>query len=102
MFKSLLVAVVALPLLLAARVCDPAFQAANSRISADYRAAKTACASRAGQPRDACYEQARARRKVARAELEEGVGGLASEEKKARTMVERREPVAGPAKAIPL
>jgi hypothetical protein len=102
MFKPLLVAVVALPLLLAARVLEPAYQAANSRISADYRAAKAACASLAGQPREVCYEQSQARRKEARAELEEGSGGLASEPKRVRTLVETDEPVAVPVNAMAL
>ena len=75
MFKPLLVAVVALPLLLAAHVGDPAYQAANVRISFQYGDDKAVCGALAGQTRDVCYEQARARRNVARAELEFNKGG---------------------------
>jgi hypothetical protein len=77
--KALLVATVVFPLLLAARIAEPAYQTANVRISTDYRADKAACGSLAAQPRDVCYELARARRKVSRAELEYGSGGDASD-----------------------
>jgi hypothetical protein len=81
-FKPLLVAVIAFPLLLAARVAEPAYQAANVRISTDYRADKAACASLPAARRDVCYENAGARRKVARAELEHGNGGRARDQHK--------------------
>jgi hypothetical protein len=70
MFKHLLVAVVAFPVLQAAQQAEPAYQAANARISADYRSEKQACAPLAAQARNVCLEQTRARRNVARAELE--------------------------------
>lgn len=82
MIKSLLVATALLPLLLAAHVAEPAYQAANVRISTDYRAEKAACGSLAAQPHDVCHERARARRKVARAELEYSNGGNARDQHK--------------------
>jgi hypothetical protein len=75
MFKHLLVAAVAFPLLQAAQRAEPAYQAANTRISTDYQADKAACAPLAAQARDVCFEQARARKKVTRAELEYSQGG---------------------------
>ena len=76
MLKPLLAAAVVLPLLQAARLAEADDQAANVRISNDYQADKAACASLAASARDVCYEQAVARMKVARAELEHrsGVG----------------------------
>jgi hypothetical protein len=82
MIKPLLTATALLPLLLAAQGADPAYQAANVRISTDYRADKAACGALAAQPRDLCYEYARARRKVARAELEYADGGRARDQHK--------------------
>ena len=77
MFKPLLVAAVVIPLLQAAHLAEPAYQAANVRISTDYQADKVACAPLAAPARELCYEQARARKKVARAELEYSNGGNA-------------------------
>ncbi len=77
MLKSLLVAVVVFPLLQAAYLAEPAYQTANVRISTDYQAGKAACALVAAPARDLCYEQAVARKKVARAELEYGNNGNA-------------------------
>jgi hypothetical protein len=82
MLKLLLVAAVVFPLLQAARFAEPADQAANVRISTDYRADKAACALLAASARDLCYEQAGARKKVARAELEYGNGGNARDRHK--------------------
>jgi hypothetical protein len=75
MFKHLLIAIVAFPLLQAAQRAEPAYQAANIRISSDYQADKVTCAPLAAQVRDVCFEQARARKKVTRAELEYSQGG---------------------------
>jgi hypothetical protein len=82
MLKSLLFAAVVFPLLQAAYLAEPVYQAANVRISTDYRADKAACASSAAPARDLCYEQAVARKKVARAELEYGNGGNARDRQK--------------------
>ena len=81
-FKPLLVAAVVFPLLQAAYLAEPAYQAANVRISTDYQADKAACASLAAPGQDLCYEQAVARKKVARAELEYANGGNARDRHK--------------------
>lgn len=72
--KLLFIAAVALPLMLAARWTQPAHQAASKRISADYRAEQAACAPLAAQAVELCFEQARARMRLARGELEYGNG----------------------------
>jgi hypothetical protein len=82
MFKHLLVAVVAFPVLQAAQRAEPAYQAANARISTDYRTEKAACAPLPAQARNVCLEQTRARRKVARADLEYSHGGNARDHHK--------------------
>jgi hypothetical protein len=82
MFKHLLVAAVAFPLLQVAQRAEPAYQAANVRISADYQDDKAACAAWAAPERDICFEQARARKKVTRAELEYSNGGNARDQHK--------------------
>jgi hypothetical protein len=83
MFKHLLVAAVAFPLLQAAQRAEPAYyQAANTRISTDYQAEKGVCTALAAQARDVCFERARARKKVTRAELEYHHGGSASDHHK--------------------
>ncbi len=47
----------------------PSYKAGKARISADYRADKAACASMAGNGKDVCIEEAKAKQDVARAEL---------------------------------
>jgi hypothetical protein len=67
-------AVAAIVLLLsgaqAATITKADYQAGKTRISADYKADKAACASLAGNAKDICIEEAKAKEKVARAELE--------------------------------
>ena len=82
MLKPLLVAAVVFPLLQAAHWVEPADKAANVRISTDYQADKAVCAALAAPARDLCYEQAVARKKVARAELEYRIGGDAGDHHK--------------------
>jgi hypothetical protein len=82
MFKHLLVAAVAFPLLQAAQRAEPAYQAVNTRISTDYQMEKLACAPLAAHARDVCLEQARARKKVTRAQLEYSHGGNARDHHK--------------------
>ena len=80
---SLLVAsVLALPLAQAAGMPKADYSAAKSRISAEYKADKTACAVQAGNAKDICVEQAKAKEKVARAELEYGYTGKSSDRNK--------------------
>jgi len=70
---SLIVAaLLAWPLAQAATMSKPDYQAAKTRISADYKANKAACASLAANAKDICVEEAKAKEKVARAELEYG------------------------------
>jgi hypothetical protein len=72
-FKSLLVTAVALPLTHAAKLATRDDQAAAySRVRADYRADKAACASYPAPARDLCVGQAQARRASAQAGLESG------------------------------
>ncbi|MDP1900818.1 MAG: hypothetical protein Q8K96_10240 [Rubrivivax sp.] len=65
-------ALLALPLAQAATMSKPDYKAAKTRISADYKADKAACASFSANAKDICIEQAKAKEKVARAELEFG------------------------------
>jgi hypothetical protein len=46
------------------------FEAGKTRIEADYKADRSACSQLAGNGRDICVEQAKAREKVGHAELE--------------------------------
>lgn len=68
----LLAALLALPMAQAATMSKPDYQAAKSRIDADYKAGKSACASFSANAKDICIEQAKGKEKVARAELEFG------------------------------
>ena len=80
---SLLVAsVLALPLAQAAGMPKADYSAAKSRISAEYKADKTACAVQAGNAKDICVEEAKAKEKVARAELEYGYTGKSGDHNK--------------------
>ena len=54
----------------AATISKADYQAGKTRISADYKADKAACSSLAANARDLCVEEAKAKEKVARAELE--------------------------------
>jgi hypothetical protein len=71
-FKTSLVlgALWVMPLVQAATISKADYTATKTRISADYKADKAACASLAGNAKDVCVEEAKAKEKVARAELE--------------------------------
>ena len=70
---SLIVAsMLALPVAMAATMTKDAYSATKTHISADFKADKTACASRAGNAKDICLEEAKAKQKIALAELEYG------------------------------
>jgi len=58
------------------------YTAAKTRISADYKADKAACASQAGNAKDGCGEEAKAKEKVARAELEYSYSGKPADQTK--------------------
>ena len=68
---SLIVAaLMAWPLAQAATLSKADYKAGKTRISAELKADKAACASFSGNAKDICIQQALAREKVARAELE--------------------------------
>lgn len=54
----------------AATMTSAEVSAAKSRISADFKAGKAACAASTGNAKDICVEQAKAKEKIALAELE--------------------------------
>ena len=72
----------ALPLAHAASMDKTAYQAAKSRIEADHKAAKAGCAQLAGNAKDVCTEEGKAKQKVARAELEYAYSGKMGDQNK--------------------
>lgn len=76
-------ALLALPVAQAATMSKDDYKAGKDRIAADYKADKAACASMAGYAKDVCVEEAKAKEKVARAELEYSYTGKASDQTKA-------------------
>ena len=80
---SLIVAaVLALPVAQAANMAKADYSSAKTRISADYKTDKAACAALAGNTKDICVEQAKAKEKIARAELEYGYSGKPADQTK--------------------
>src|SRR5450755_3844654 len=80
---SLIVAaILVLPLAQAAGMPKADYSAAKTRISADYKGDKAACAAQAGNAKDICVEEAKAKEKVARAELEYAYTGKSSDRNK--------------------
>ena len=75
-------ALLALPIAQAATMAKAEYKADKTRISADYKADKSACASLAANAKDVCIEEAKAKQKVARAELEYGYSGTTKDENK--------------------
>lgn len=71
----LIVAMLALSVAQAENISKDDYKAGKTRISADYQADKKACASLAANAKDICVEEAKARQKVARAELEFAYSG---------------------------
>jgi hypothetical protein len=63
-------AMLALPLANAATMNKSDYKAGKSRISADYKADKAACASLSGNTKDICVKEAKGKESVAKAELE--------------------------------
>jgi hypothetical protein len=84
--KALLVvaAVLAMPLTQAATITKADYKAGKAHIDTDYKAGKAACATLAGNGKDVCIEQAKAKQKVERAELEYGYTGKAADQNKVR------------------
>ena len=87
-FKSALAiaALLAVPLAQAANLSKDEYKAGKTRISADYKAAKAACASMTDNAKDICHEEAKAHEKVALAENEYSYTGKATDERKVRTV----------------
>jgi hypothetical protein len=54
----------------AATISKAEFRASKTRISADYKVDKAACGSQSGNAKDVCVEEAKAKEKVALAELQ--------------------------------
>ena len=78
----MIAALLALPLAHAAGMDKTAYQAGKSHIEADYKANKATCAQLAGNAKDICTEEAKAKEKVARAELEYEYTGKMSDQNK--------------------
>jgi hypothetical protein len=72
----------ALPAANAATMTKADYKADKTRISADYKADKTACASQSGNAKDICMQEAKAREKIALAELEYGYTGKVADRNK--------------------
>ena len=66
----------------AATISKAEYKAHKTRISADYKADKAACAALAGNAKDICVEEAKAKEKVARAELKYSDSGKAGDQTK--------------------
>ena len=71
-----------LPVAQAATMARADYSAEKSRISASYKSAKESCKSLSANAKDVCIEEAKAREKVARAELEYGYTGKPKDQNK--------------------
>ena len=78
----ILAAMLVLPLAQAATMAKADYRADKARISATYKADKAACATFSDNAKDICIEQAKAKEKVARAELEYSYTGKAKDQNK--------------------
>lgn len=80
---SLIVAaILVLPVAQAATMNKAEYKADKTRISADYKADKAACAPLAGNAKDICVQEAKAKEMVARAELEYSYSGKPGDQTK--------------------
>jgi len=80
---SLMVAaLLALPLAQAATMAKPDYTAAKSRLSAEYKSAKAACSPMSANAKDVCIQEAKAKEKVSRAELEFDYTGKPADQSK--------------------
>lgn len=80
---SLIVAaLLVLPVAQAATMSKAEYKADKTRISADYKTDKAACASLSGNAKDICVEEAKAKESVARAELEYSYSGKPGDQTK--------------------
>ncbi len=71
-----------LPMAHAAMMNKADYNAGKSRINAAYKMDKAACGAMSGNAKDICMEEAKAKEKVARAELEYEYSGKASDRRK--------------------
>jgi hypothetical protein len=78
----ILAGMLALPMAQAASVTKSDYNAAKTRIAAEYKADEAGCASFAGNAKDICVEQAKGKQKVALAELEYGYTGKPADQTK--------------------
>ena len=85
-FKTSLIvaALLALPVAQAANISKDEYKSGKTRISADYKADKAACAPLTANAKDICVEEASAKQKVARAELEYGYSGKPADQTKVK------------------
>lgn len=84
MFRAVLAAgtMLVIPMASAATMSKADYQEAKTRISADFKTDKAACAPLAANAKDICIEQAKAKEKVAHAELEFGYTGKKTDHNK--------------------
>jgi hypothetical protein len=75
-------AMLALPVAYAQNITKADYSAGKTRISADYKADKAACNALAGNTKDICQEEAKAKDKVALAELTYSYSGKAGDQTK--------------------
>ncbi len=80
--SAVLASALMLPAAQAAAMSKVDYKAAKDRISADYKAEKTACAAQKANAKDICVQEAKAKEKVAYAELEYGYTGKAADQNK--------------------
>ncbi len=80
----LLAAILAIPAAQAATMSKDDYSQGKTRISAAYKADKSACSSMTANAKDVCVEEAKAKEKVARAELEYGYTGKPGDQTKLR------------------
>jgi len=67
----------------AASITKVEYEAGKTRISADYKSDKAACSAQAGNAKDICIEESKAKEKIAFAELEYAYTGKAKDASKA-------------------
>ena len=72
----------ALPVAYATTLTKADYKAGKTRISADYKVDKAACASQTANAKDICMQEAKAKEKVALAELEYGYTGKVADRNK--------------------
>jgi hypothetical protein len=78
-------ALLALPAAHAEMISKADYKANKTKISADYKADKAACSSMTGNAKDICVEEAKAKEKNAKADLEFAYTGTLKDQNKALT-----------------